>query len=941
MTRPIIPYVNFFDGQEITETDLDVEQTAWHDSLANNTDFLAGSGIEQEFASQRILFDTDDVPASIQSLLLNQDFDGEPIYPTDTFGLTVYEQPSDVSSGNQLEVEITGASLDGAPVSKIYIFGKTFGGDFIQEVLTFEENGSQITNRYFTEIVAIMSQNFRGNQNTTIDGIKSSNVGGRLRIMEPLPMTLARDVIMAEQSSEPNMDYINFKPATPSKTLDILLDEIADSASLNADDLAINVTATTTRSLDANTSTGIIIGQKFLATTNNIQKVSLLLSVEENTLALPGEEFDWSGDIVVGIRPLQTTTSCPTDTLPNTSIEFDPEPSPIAEVSFDKEELAELGVNLTDEPTIVDFIFTQSLLANPSVEPSIEPGKYYILTIRRAGNISTGNIVLQEAANTDSDLEDLDQKRLSVFSQNKWTDIPESDLWFKIYTDAVRITDGTAFDSGVQITSPRIKKNETTGLYESYIEGNHSLLDVSQTASNYVMVQKSNTYSDSIPHPSTGNLVFTRIEDTPDVSVVSIDTLTTLIEAGSEPIVIGSATDTNPKDNSDITGTTRFPGLLRTNTFTILQPTSDVILNNLIGSVLTPNTSEPEFKYRIIKKEVFYDAYGDVNADGSIDLNDVARAQALDGYSKSLEAGSLSSSAQRNAIVYGTVDMEEIIRADVTNNGYINIFDPQAIQQNIALGTAFQAGSNLTRVVLTVENIVDPLTTTPDMIGSDPSFNQVPFSAIEYNIKFVPLWYPQNVVITDLRRFVPKTFTEISASDLTADTPTGGKNTSFIPGDLLLGGDILTIDGSTYPIDIEVNNIIIDLPEGSTQGEIDIFSNFIKNQMYFYDGTLVKSGALEANQVKVATSIQSISKDIGGDDFQSVDGYAAIDETIAVLYTQSSGILRIRANNVRNIATRPELRTKIVLTVYLKKAGFKNTETSVTSNQVQELLTVV
>ena len=62
MIRENLPRVNFFDGMEITESDLDTEQTAWHDSLAHNVDFQAGSGVEKEFAYQRLLFDLSDVP---------------------------------------------------------------------------------------------------------------------------------------------------------------------------------------------------------------------------------------------------------------------------------------------------------------------------------------------------------------------------------------------------------------------------------------------------------------------------------------------------------------------------------------------------------------------------------------------------------------------------------------------------------------------------------------------------------------------------------------------------------------------------------------------------------------------------------------------------------------------------------------------------------------
>ena len=132
--------------------------------------------------------------------------------------------------------------------------------------------------------------------------------------------------------------------------------------------------------------------------------------------------------------------------------------------------------------------------------------------------------------------------------------------------------------------------------------------------------------------------------------------------------------------------------------------------------------------------------------------------------------------------------------------------------------------------------------------------------------------------------------------------------------------------------------MVLDLSEGSTQGEVDVFNEFIRNTMKFSDSTLVASTALTNNQVKVSASIQSFVKDTDGYDFQSIDGYAAIDETIAVLYTQSTGLLRIRADNIRNISTRLELRTKIVLTVYLKKAGFQNTEQILTGAELDALL---
>ena len=787
-----------------------------------------------------------------------------------------------------------------------------------------------------------MTQDFRGNQNTIIDGVACRNNGGTLVISESLPMAVARDTIMAEQSIEPNMDYVDFKPATLFKTLDILLDDISDFAGLNKDDLNINVTSTTTRTLPPD-QTGLIIGEKFLATTDNIQKISILLAVEKRTLVAAGEEFNWSGDIVVGVRKLQTTTACPTDIVPNTAIEFDPEPAPIAEVSFNKDGLEELGIVLDDTAQIVDFVFTQSTLANPNIEPSITPGNYYIVTIRRTGNVSVGTIILQEAANTTSS-DDTDEKLMSVFSNNIWTDVPESDLWFQVHTNAIRVVDGTACDNGFQITIPKVQKNAVTTIEESFIEGNYSLLDTSITGENYVIIQKANLYSDSESHPVTGNPVFSRLADSPDVSIISESTLTTLLDAGNETIVLGVVTDTNPVDNPTITGTILYPGLAGTNTFTILSPSADILTNNLVGSILIPNTIFPSLKYRIIQVDIYTDAYGDINNDGEIDSSDVSRAQELgnivsgDGYAKNLQDGSVPYSIQKEALDSGLITMEEIIRADVNGDGIVSIIDANLIQQHIAIGTSFSVGSEFTRVVLTVENLTNPLTTSADILGSDSSFSAVPFTQLDFQINFIQRWNKEDITITDLRRYIPKTFTSILSDDITADTKSGGENTLFVPNDLLLGGSLLNTDGTDLAIDLEVNNIVIELPDGSTQGEIDVFNAFIKGKMVFFDNSYVTSSALDDNQVRIATSVQSFVKDTDGYDYQSDDGYTLIDETVAVLYTQSSGILRIRANNIVNTSGRPELRTKILLTVFLKKAGFKNTEITVSDTEVEDLL---
>ncbi|MFA5023426.1 MAG: hypothetical protein WC523_00515 [Patescibacteria group bacterium] len=909
---------SWYDGQQVVDTDLNVEQEAWHNTIANTTNISIGSGVEKETAVQTILFDSSDAPASISSLITDIDFDGTPIYEEDDLGNVVFIQPSDTSKGNMLDVEISGSNLLGYLSTKVFIFGEIFGGTFVYEVLTFTKNETQTTKNYFTKILAFMTQDFRGNGNTLITGTACIDNGGVLKIYESVPMTVVRDVIMAEQIIEPSMDFIDFKPSNMSVTLGEILDEIAAVDTLNVEDLQINITAAQSRSLSEYSTD--IIGEKFLAKTNNIQKVSVLLSVEEDTLAVAGHEYDWTGNITLEIRKLQTTTACPTDITPESAIEFDPEPSSLAEMSFSQAELEDLGIVLDSSPKVVDFVFTRSAISNPSTS-TITDGQYYILTIRRTGDTSSGTFILPEATNISADSNMI----LSIFSQNKWTDIDGSNLWFRVYTSAVRVTSGTAYDNGIQIISQKIVKDDITGIEVPYSEGAHSLLSTSPTVYNYMIVQAIKDYSTPVPHPATGNQVFTRIDDVPSFSIVSESSLTALVDSGDETIVLANVRDTNPSRSISITGMTDFPGLLRTNTFTIIQPDSDLTLNNLVGSILTPNTSLPNLKYRIIKSEIFEDAYGDVDADGTIDAADVTRAIELDGYSTGLVLGTVASADQKNAIVNGTVDIEEIIRADVTGDSIISVADAVDIQDYVSSGgVPFDVGSTLTRLVLTVENIDD---TTPDMIADDASFNDVPFSAIEYEIELLSIWVPENIIIEDMRRFISKSFTTLVSDDITGSDKNGGENTSSISGDLLLGGNLLNEDGTDYSVDFEVGQIIIDLPAADTQGDIDIFDTFIKDKMKFYDGTYVGADALNDNQVRVSVGLQSLSADS-----------PAYVTTCGLLYTQSTGLLRINIIDANYSSISPELRTKIILTVYLKKAGFLNTEANMTGAELADAI---
>jgi hypothetical protein len=103
----------------------------------------------------------------------------------------------------------------------------------------------------------------------------------------------------------------------------------------------------------------------------------------------------------------------------------------------------------------------------------------------------------------------------------------------------------------------------------------------------------------------------------------------------------------------------------------------------------------------------------------------------------------------------------------------------------------------------------------------------------------------------------------------------------------------------------------------------------------FADCTTVQADALLRNQLRFAVSIQSIFLNQDGYD---IDGYGIIvDNTIGVNMDQTTGLMILTMNDISNSALYAELKTKILITVYLKKAGWNNVPLVVPYNQVSGL----
>lgn len=913
---------SFFDFQRVTKEDMKSEQSFQLNNTAAALDAVAGSGVLLDFPQEPVVFDSDDLDEAQQGFVAIDQFDGQGI-------LSEPYKATDLVEGNQLSLTLSESRVAGFVNTLVFILGKTFDSSLIYETVEFDNNVTKMTRNHFIEVTNILFQNLRGNTNTSVDGYGCYDVGGRIIVAEAGSMLADVSSISASQTAEPNIEFANFKTAVSGKTLQTTIQEaIGDSNDI--DDLDINTTAAQTRLFEEDASSEVIYAQKFLSKTNNIQKVTLLLSLESGS--------DWSGALSLSIRKLQTSVASGSF-LPDDEIGFDPSTEAIEEIFVTQDDLEDMGIILNSTIQKVDFVFSGTNVANPSLS-TIEVDTFYALTLRRTGSSDTGTIVLQEATNSDSSAQ-----RLCVFENDVWTDIDDSTLWYIVWTDAAMAASGIAYDKGIRLVSVKTDEGDD-GIQEQSFTENYSFDNSGEDVENYLIVQKSVDTTTPKAHPRTGDSIDTREEDVPEFSVLSEDDVVSLLDAGEETVVLARFRDRNARSNPTITGDSNYPCLALGNIFTVISPGSDLLVQNVVGSILTPNTDKPTLRYRITKQTTFTDLYGDTNLDELINTTDAARIAALDGYSTDLNSGSVSSTVQLAAVLGGSVTMSELIRADVSGDVVIDSVDLGNINDFIDDGTALPAGSSFTRIELEVEPVTNQqisldgdAQSTLAMEDLDSDFtNNTAFSPIPYQIDFVATWIPDNVEVVDLRRFVTTTFIDFSEDDLSSSPESGGLNSLFVPGDLYLTGSVKELDGTTHPLDYEKVVIEIELPDGDTVGEVNIFDEFVVEICKFSDGSLVSSSAINNNQVKFSLSISSYTKDIDGYDI-SDDGYGnTVDEAVGTYLDHDTGLLRLNCENITNSVLFPELRTRLVLTVELKKAGFNNSNQFIDGDTLTSLL---
>ena len=922
--------VNWFDGQQVSESELDDEQLRNENIDAANIANFFGSGVLESSPTPNIIFDTSDLNTTQQSLLDAYAFDGQNVYVG-----TPIVAVTDVTYGVNLAVTLTDVSLAGAALTKVCIIGDSFGDELIHDDMVFNENGTKITRGRYKNIRAILFNNFAGN----IRGSKKYalddgyNWVGKCIIREAESLEVSYDTVMASQEQQPNQFFRDFVPGVHAYTILQMLQD-AVGADKSVADLNIALASVNTRTIVTNDVT-TRIGQKFLALGKNIQKISTLLSVKYDPTAPPGDGYEWSGSITMELHKLQTDVECPVTPVPDTALDFDPDPAIVAYITLTKDDLERQGVVLSGTAQVIDFVFTGTAIANPN-NSVIDENTYYMFALGRSGDTHTGTLVFEEASDR------YDSGYMVIYDGAQWINIVDSDLWFVIEGDYVKISDGIAYADGVGVEIPKIKPDETN-TEAPYIYGLVPFYTVQHDAYNYVLLEETNEYSESTQDQRTGNLVYSRVTPAPLISLISASRLNTLRLTEPAPVLLGRIYDKNPKSNTEnITGTVSLIGQGYGNEFNILWPDADVRTFNLVGSILIPNVTNSA-EYRVITADLINDAYGDINGDGKIDATDLAIINSWlpDGYD-------LSDSVTQAKIAAGSIALEKILRADVNGDGVVDAADALLIENYIdKVIHTFPAGSTLSRMHVVLENLTSPLTTTVSIQTRDTAFVTVPFAPINWKIEYYPTWIADNLIIEGLTRLMPTTFTDPST-----DTNPAGKNNFFIPGDLLLEGRILNPEGTVHTLDMETVHVMLNIPILDSGGHkvfldgyvgIDLFETFVAESsegktaygfdaMKYSDGTYVQMEDFAGGKVRINPALQSIANEFSAFPIKDIVGiYYDPDTSLMTLYVDD-----VYDDGSGNLL--PPLSTKVLVSVFLKKAGFINDTKVITQAQMRQLL---
>lgn len=588
------------DAQEVSDTDLKSEQN-YNDTIQSSNIFNhIGTGILPETLKYETLFSSE---------LASGYLDGKPIF--------AQKQPSDNTLGNQIQVILSNSKAVGNRKVKVAIIGLDFNGELQHETFCFSCNEIQVSKRHYTNILLILTNDLQGNPNLSL------NLGGNLEIKEAPPLYLSKNLLSVAQDIEPNLFFRDF-------FLDgfLSLQSLLQSALPYYDVNSLNI-FTGEKNTYSLVKNDVItqIGQKFLTQSNNIQKITMLLSVQNTDLGNE-DDLQWNGELVASLYQLQSSLNCINDITPNLDIEFPPTNVPVSQISFNYNSLLNEGIELGSVPQPVDFLFSNTPISN---RDGITKNSYYVISLKRSGSANKCDILISAGSNR------LENARATTFTGNLWVDLPEEDLWFQVWSDSAKISDGQAYENGHGIAIPKTNKNELGFLTDySYqdadFDGNdiyHGVISSNVSETEYVADQR------------TGDPVATRTGNLVNFQLFNSLGLNNLKSLGN-PLIAGSIADKNIKfiDSNNLSISANLYSATFVNNNLLIKIVDDLtdgyrydsdvnqlassLLNGyLIGGKLIPNPSNPSQFYRISEAYLSSMMVGDINGDGIVDENDL------------------------------------------------------------------------------------------------------------------------------------------------------------------------------------------------------------------------------------------------------------------------------------------------------------------------------
>lgn len=692
---------NFFDGQRVSESDLDSNQKYFEDLIASGNIDFHSSGVLKKSLMPKILLDTskpghyspDGSENSFSGLINARTFDGISI-KTDI-------QPSDREFGVRLEVELFNSEARGREQQvKVLIVGVSYdpihpSGIANYEVLIFDDNKALLTENHYTEVSCIIINDMSRGSGLTDSGVGkvSKNFGGDIIIREADSAK-----IFAKSNAIKNVYSPNFD-------LESMYGEVSLRNQINLglfptssyEELFISYDKESF-SFEVDAPIGISFGQKFVSSSNNIQKFEILMSVDRSSQ----NNLDWQGDLVFSVYELEDASA----SRSANPLDGNPKISPIVEVSLDQEDLEARGYSLKENFSKIEIDFSSSKISDPN-SGAIERGKAYAFVVSRSGsntygkvNVAAGKnyLLAKRESGLKISIKDAYDPVLYEFLEfdpnySAYISDEEKSLWFVVHSDQIEITSGIIYGANGKVFSiPRLEGY----ISETKVNFKMPPIDlVSNNKKNIVGVSSSNKFTNPDVHPRTGNFVYTRIEDYPQVSVF-LDEDQTVDK--DDFVLLGSVTDSSSRTSDVIKIQNNKVGILNRDFIYILNPTNEILSQNMVGKKISidPNFSK---EYIVNKSELKTYKYGDFDGNGRFTSSDITRVVELSG-------NSLTSTETQRSILGGAIDFLDYLRADLNGDDIIGGEDVELIEQALDGRVAFPVGENLTVLKLSFESEV-------------------------------------------------------------------------------------------------------------------------------------------------------------------------------------------------------------------------------------------